>query len=143
MNRRMEELVVDSSVCNDRCEIVLDLSSFSNLKAFVVGSHSFSYVKEVKLIGLNELERVVIGEDCFTRVKNSKPKYDPTRHFYLKDCGRLRELKIGRWSFADYSVIKIENVPSLEVIEMGKVKEWSYNFCFASLQLESEIDKTQ
>ena len=134
---------MDSCVCNDKCEIVLDLSSFSNLKAFVVGSHSFSYVNEVKLIGLNELERVVIGEDCFTKVINNMLKNDCNRHFYLKDCERMRELKIGRWSFADYSVCEIENVNSLEVIEMGIVNELSYNFCFASLQLESETDKTQ
>ena len=143
MNRRMEELVVDRCVCNYKCEKVLDLSSFSNLKAFEVGSHSFSYVNEVKLNELNELERVLIGEYCFTKVMNSMIQYDPDRHFYLKNCKKLKVLKIGRWSFADYSVIKIENVPSLEVIEMGKVNEWSYNFCFASLQLESKTDKTQ
>ena len=143
MNRRMEELVVDSNVCNYRCERVLDLSSFSNLKAFEVGSHSFSYVNEVKLNELNELERVLIGEYCFTKEINSMLQCDPTRHFYLKNCGKLKELKIGRWSFADYSVCEIDNVNSLQVIEMGKVKEWSYNFCFASLQLKSETDKTE
>ena len=52
----------------------------------------------------------------------------------------MKELKIGRYSFSDYSSIEIENVNSLEVIEMGDLNEWSYNFASASLELKSEID---
>ena len=62
---------------------------------------------------------------------------NPDRHFYLKNCERLRELRIGIWSFIDYSVCEIENVPSLEVIEMGESNEWNRNFSYASLELKS------
>ena len=80
---------------------------------------------EVKLIGLNRLERVVIGKNCFTKKKNSwLPSVNPHRHFYLKNCERLRELKMGCYSFSDYSVCEIENVACLEVIEMGELNEW-------------------
>ena len=48
-------------------------------------------------------------------------------------------LKIGRYSFSDYSVIEIENVNSLELIEMGEVNNWSDNFLYASLELKSEL----
>ena len=82
----------------------------------------------------------MIGNGCFTTagydaVKDAK---NPNRRFYLKDCKRLRELKIGCYSFSDYSVCKIENVPSLEVIEMGKLNEASVNFYCASLELKSD-----
>ena len=60
------------------------------------------------------------------------------RHFYLKNCERLRELKIGCRSFSDYSVCEIENVDSLEVIEMGELNNDSVNFCEASLELKSD-----
>ena len=40
----------------------------------------------------------------------------------------------------DYSVCEIENVSSLEVIEMGELNEKSSNFWFASLELNSGID---
>ena len=66
---------------------------------------------------------------------------NPNRHFYLKNCERLRELKIGRYSFSDYSVCEIENVPSLEVIEMGELNEESNNFCCASLELKSDSER--
>ena len=118
----------------------LDLSSLTNLKVFEVGDYSFAFVDEVKLIGLNQLERVVIGKNSFTREKNDCGN-DPSRHFYLKDCERVRELKIGRYSFSDYSVCEIENVPSLEVIEMGELDEDSYSFRYASLELKSDSQR--
>ena len=135
----MEVMIVDSNACNDKCFTALDLSFFSNLKVFKVGDYSFSFVNEVKLIGLNQLERVVIGENSFTKCKNDWPRSsNPNRHFYLKNCERVRELKIGRYSFSDYSVCEIENVPSLEVIEIGELDEDSCCFYYASLELKSD-----
>ena len=131
---------MDNNACNDKCFTALVLSSFSNLKVFEVGDYSFAFVDEVKLIGLNRLERVVIGKNCFTKEKNSWGN-DPNRHFYLKNCERLRELKMGCGSFSDYSVCEIENVPSLEVIEMGDVNKESDNFYYASLELKSDCER--
>ena len=136
----MEVMIVDNNACNDKCFTALVLSSFSYLKVFEVGDYSFSFVEEVKLIGLNRLERVVIGENCFTKCKNDDG-YDPNRRFYLKNCERLRELKMGRYSFSDYSVCEIEDVPSLEVIEMGELNEGSWSFSFASLELKSDSQR--
>ena len=136
----MEVMIVDNTACNDKCLTALVLSFFSNLKVLEVGDCSFAFVEEVKLIGLNQLERVEIGKNSFTKCKNDCG-YDPDRHFYLKDCERLRELKMGRYSFSDYSVCEIENVPSLEVIEMGELNEKSFNFFYASLELKSDSER--
>ena len=137
MSQSVEVMIVDNNACNDKCFTALVLSVFSNLKVFEVGDYSFSFVEEVMLIGLNRLERVVIGKHCFRKIFK---KY-PNRHFYLKDCERLKELKIGRYSFYDYSVCEIENVPSLEVIEMGELNEDSFNFWYASLELKSDSQR--
>ena len=136
----MEVMIVDNNACNDKCFTALVLSFFSNLKVFEVGDYSFSFVNEVKLIDLSKLERVVIGKSSFTKSGYDaiKDGINPNRHFYLKDCERLTELRIGRYSFSDYSVCEIENVPSLEVIEMGEPKSWSRNFYYASLELKSD-----
>ena len=136
----MEVMIVDNNACNDKCFTALDLSLFSNLKVFEVGDYSFSFVNEVNLIGLNQLERVLIGKKSFTKKKNDW-EYNSTRHFYLKNCERMRELKIGRYSFNDYAVCEIENVPSLEVIEMGELNEGSWNFYYASLELKSDSER--
>ena len=55
----------------------------------------------------------------------------------MKDCERLKELKIGCNSFPNYSVCEIENVDRLEVIRMGRINEDSCNFRYASLELKS------
>ena len=133
----MEVMIVDNNACNDKCLTALVLSFFSNLKVFDVGDYSFAFVDEVKLIGLSHLERVVIGKHSFRRGTRD----DPNRHFYLKNCERVRELKMGRGSFSDYSVCVIENVPSLEVIKMGDLNGDGYNFYYASLELKSDCER--
>ena len=142
ITKDIKELVVPSNRCNSEKMTTLDLSLFPQLKSIEIGDECFENVNEVKLIGLNQLERVVIGKNSFTKIKikNIYPEYNPDRHFYLKDCERVRELKMGYRSFSDYSVCEIENVPSLEVIEMGDLNENSYNFLYASLELKSESD---
>ena len=137
LTTNVEGIIMDG--CNDASFTVLNLTRFVNLKELIVGNDSLANVNEVHLIGLPELERVVIGMNSFTKFKNGWGN-DSTRHFYLKDCPQLRELKMGRYSFSDYSTIEIENVNGLEVIEMGDLSEWSYNFASASLELKSVYD---
>ena len=115
-----------------------EIENVPSLKVIEVGDDCFANVGEVKLIGMDQLESVVIGKNGFTRENSDWPEYNPNRHFYLKNCERLRELKIGGYSFSDYSVCEIENLPSLEVIEMGELNEFSYNFLYASLELKSD-----
>ena len=133
----MTQIIIDNGVSqSDFTE--LDLSRFLQLKSLSVGDHCFSYVNEVKLIGLSELESVEIGMNSFTKFKNTwQITSDPNRHFYLKNCPKLKSLKIGRYSFSDYTVCEIENVDALEVIEMGDLNEESHNFVYASLELKS------
>ena len=117
-----------------------EIENVPSLKVIEVGDDCFANVNEVKLVGMDQLERVVIGKNSFTKNKNSFGN-DPYRHFYLKDCERLRELKMGRYSFSDYSVCEIENDDSLEVIEMGELNEDSWNFRYASLELKSDSQR--
>ena len=131
----LECVIVDSNACNDDSLTHLDLSQQVNMVVFEVGDYSFTFVKEVKLIGLHALERVTIGENSFTKSKRCIGS-TPNGCFQLKNCERVKEVKIGRYSFSDYSVCVIENVPSLEVIEMGDVSAESGNFWFASLELK-------
>ena len=131
-------IVVGNRCCNENYYKVFDLSGFVYLKELTIGSKCFKYVNEVKLIGLSELESVVIGMNSFTKEKNSSGK-DPNRHFYLKDCPKLKSLNMGRYSFSDYSVFEIENVDALEVIVMGDLEKESDNFAYASLELKSVL----
>ena len=120
---------------------MLDLRVLIKLKELTVGDLCFKHVKEVILVGLQQLETVVIGDGSFTEHENDRPDdTKPYGYFYLKHCERVRELTIGCGSFSDYAVCEIENVDSLEVIEMGDLDEDSCNFYHASLELKSECD---
>ena len=142
IDKRVAELVIPSNCCNEEEWSVFDVSELKWLKSIEIGDWCFTNAQELKLIGLKELESVRIGKTSFVKCPYSPEKdgIDPNRHFYLKDCEKLKELKIGYQSFMDYSVCEIENVPSLEVIEMGELKEGSTSFWYASLELKSDIE---
>ena len=126
------EIILDNACCNDESFLVMDFGCFRSVRRIVVGNISCFCVDEVKLIGLKELESVVIGENSFTKEKSGWGE-DPNRHFYLKNCPKLKELRIGRFSFSDYTVCEIENVDALEVIEMGELGKDSWNFFYCSV----------
>lgn len=132
------ELVIGNWKCNDARITELDLSKYPMLKSVTIGSDSFMYVNEVKMIGMSELKSVVIGMNSFTRCKNTyEVTPNPNRYFHLKDCPKLKSLEIDRYSFSDYTVCGIENVDALEVLEIGKLGKYSENFQYASLELKS------
>ena len=139
VDKRVGVIEVSDKCCNEEGLTELDLSGFVNLRELKVGNGCFENVNEVKLIGLSELESVEIGMNSFTKFKNTwyDIRPDPNRHFYLKNCPKLKSLKMGRYSFSDYTVTEIENVDALEVIEIGDVNSNSANFDYASLELKS------
>ena len=137
----VESIEVSDRCCNERGLMELDLRGFVNLRELKVGDECFENVNEVKLIGLGKLESVCVGSKSLTRIKSGDDldkekdpwdQIDHNRHFYLKNCPKLKSLKFGCRSCLDYSVCEIENVDALEVIEMG-----ACNFAYASLELKS------
>ena len=140
LHNHIEELIVSNGCCNKEEQSVFDLSPLPYLKTLHVGNRCFRYVEEVKLIGMKKLEKVIIGESCFCV---DSFRENTGKHFCLKNCEKLRELKIGYDSFSEYLVCEIENNASLEVIEIGDMNEDSNNFSFGSLILRSECDGIQ
>ena len=139
----LSRLTATSITVNNNCGnsvllFSLDFTPFSLLRQITIGDNCFGNVREVKLSGLNELESVEIGMNSFTKYKNRNDiTADPNHHVYLKNCPKLKSLKMGRYSFSDYSMCEIEKVDALEVIEIGDLNEWSNNFRYASLELKS------
>ena len=140
--RVVESIEVSDKCCNEKGLKELDLRGFVNLRELKVGDECFMYVNEVKLIELSELESICIGIQSLTKIKSGDDldrekdpwdQFDHNRHFFLKNCPKLKSLKFGCRSCGDYSVCEIENVDALEVIEMGDC-----SFLYAStLELKS------
>ena len=142
LDSSVESIIVDNNGCNDESFTVLDLTRFTNLRVFEVGDYSFRQVEVVHLIGLSKLERVVIGDSCFED-DYSGGVYSENNQLVVKNCERVRELRIGGRSFVVYAAFDVENVPSLEVIEIGNVLKDNRNFWTASrFELKSALDGT-
>ena len=133
-HNRVEELVVGDGCCNGKEWNRLDLDLVPSLKSLSIGDGCFANVSEVRLVGLSELERVVIGKNSFTKSGFCSV---PDRDFYLKNCPQLKLLVVGNQSFSGYTVCEIEDVDALEVIEIGDLNGRSFNFYSASLELRS------
>lgn len=139
MSNSVCEIVIATKSCNEEDWRVLDLSAFTSLRVFEVGDQCFKGVCVFELIGLRQLEKVLIGKHCFLAYAGCK-KSRSDRHFCVKNCEKLRELTIGCGSFMYYLVCDIENDNSLEVIEIG---EHCMSSCFmhGSLLLKSKNEK--
>ena len=142
LDSSVETIIMDVNGCVDQSFTVLNLTRFVNLKMLEIGNYSFTYVKEVYMTGLSKLESVIIGSESF-RVMDSVYADRDKLQFHLRDCGALRELKIGIECFYQYGVCEIDNLPSLETIVIGDMRAWGRNFAYASLELKSESEKRE
>ena len=134
----VQSILLEDDPAVDTDLTVLDMGRFVNLVELKAGDSCCRRVTRVVIVGLKKLERIVVGGRSFRTLNyliiDGK---DPNRHFFLKDCEKLKEVKIGRGSFKDFSVCEIENLPSLESMDLGCVDLLSCVFCFANLELRS------
>ena len=135
LHSTVSDIILNNGSLNNAAFTVLDFCRFEALKRIMIGDGCCKNVNEVKLIGLSELESIIVDSNSFTKIFGAHAN----RHFYLKNCPKLKSLKIGSYSFSDYSVIEIENVDALEEIEMGDLDMSSSSFYHASLELRSIV----
>ena len=68
-SRGVEEIVIGNKMVNEECNdlmgMKLDLSKFTKLKRIEIGDECFKSVREFLLDGLDHLESIHIGEQCF------------------------------------------------------------------------------
>ena len=138
----LEVLIVSDGCCNGNEWKTFVFSLLPCLRELQVGNQCFRCVEIVRMVGMSTLDRVVIGDVCFTSQEGGIV-IGTNNSFFLKDCARLRELKIGSNSFNDYSVCEIEDLPSLEVMEIGSTLNRSCGFNYASLELKGDSGKME
>ena len=129
LHSRVEVLNVRQNKCSDSYQWrVFDVSMLVSLRELTVGTDCYETVRVMKLMGMHELEKVVVENYCFRGTNPDNGDRSEKPQFYVNNCEKLRELRIGCRSFSDYTVCAIENVPSLEVIQIGNMEESSGNF---------------
>ena len=126
------EWVVGNGQYNEASRTQLKLRRLVRLKRIVIGDGCFEKVRVFELDGLGELESVVVGKDSF-RISENKRSDGSYR---IVNCPKLKSIQIGYDSFWDYHSFELNNLPSLQSIDIG-------DYCFdwvPSLSLTSLID---
>ena len=115
MDGEYQELLVGNNGYNDDSVTELKLNELVRLKRIVIGDYNFVKVRVFELDGLSELESVVIGEWSF-RIGDDERNDGSYR---IVNCSKLKSIQIGDWSFEDYNSFELNNLPSLQSIDIG------------------------
>ena len=118
-------LTVTANSCNDNTINVVDLSSFKFVRSVVIGDSCFQYVQIFSIVGLNWLESVSIGYDCFW--DGSTDSLLKGSEFKIVNCPQLKSLSIGYRSFGRYNGFELCQLPQLKSVVIDNSAD---GFCF-------------
>ena len=79
-------------------------------------------VRVFELDGLSELDSIVVGKKCFTNAKTDDAVRCSKRIdgvYRLMNCPKLKSIQIRDFSFSDYHSFELNNLPSLQSIDIG------------------------
>ena len=127
----IEEFVIGNDMFNDENITSLHFSPLLvRLKRIEIGIECFENVREFVIDGMESLESVNIGDECF-RI-DYKRRDD--RLCRITNCPNPRQLEIGWNCFYDFKSFELSNVNSLQSIYFG-----NYGcFHYADLSLKGE-----
>ena len=108
-------MIIPNGIFNGNNIASFNISNNEVLKSIVIGDECFRKVRVFELDGLGELESVVIGQKSF-RIGSSKRSDGSYR---IVNCPKLKSIQIGQYSFNDYHSFELNNLPSLQSIDMG------------------------
>ena len=138
MNMNVTNLIISSNSCNELNS--LNLNEYRYLKSIEIGDDCFMNVELFKIDGLNELKSLKIGENSFTKKKNSFGD-DESRSFSILNCIELESIEIGQYSFSDYGgEFELKNLPKLSTIKIGEIGKVSNSFYYSSFVIKGIID---
>ena len=133
---RTESIDIPSNSFNESKSFILR-SFIHSLKRMVIGDGCFERVRLFELDGLNELESVVIGKESFTLTKSDVGHWSKERTdgaYRIVNCPKLKSLQCGDYSFKDYHSFEMNNLASLQSIDIGwDCFNWAPSFSLTGL----------
>ena len=131
IDNHTESVTIGDGLFNNR-EPFIPSYYMHSLKRIVIGNECFGKVRVFELNGLDELESVEIGEKSF-RI-DYKERNDVSCR--IVNCPKLKSIQIGDESCEDYHSFELNNLPSLQSIDIG---EWCFYWA-PSFSLTGLID---
>ena len=132
---------MNDNACNSQDISVFSLINYRNILSIEIGNDNLMYVNEFVMNGLNQLKSLKIGTTSFTEQKDNwnMVNTNPSRSFHILNCSKLKSIEIGEYSFSDYSIFKLSNLPLLYSINIGEVEYDSLNFFGSSFEIHGKF----
>ena len=99
---RIERLYVKNGVFRMKGVDDWGFGELPALEELVIGNECFPFVRDFRLVGLKNLKKLEIGKKCFSEMKGGM--------FEVKDCDRIRSVRIGDGCFVNEAFISFESV---------------------------------
>ena len=101
LDESVELIEVKKGVCNDEVFDEWSMEEYVRLRELIVGDECFQFVKDLRIVGLNALEKVEIGKQCFCNASGGV--------FEMRNCEKLKSVKIGDGSFVSVMSVVFES----------------------------------
>ena len=144
LSLKVTDLVISSNCCNELS--LLDLNKFKWLQSIEIGNDCFMKVKTFQIDGLKRLKSLKIGINSFTpgkkpewilqRIIDVASESDGSKSFHILNCQSLESIIIRENSFSNFAgQFELNNLPSLQSIQIGSINTWSMNFFYSSFEI--------
>ena len=108
LDESVEVIEVKNGMCNDDVFDEWSMEEYARLRELIVGDECFQFVKDLKIVGLNALEKMEIGKQCFCKASGGV--------FEMRDCAKLKSVRIGDGSFVSVASVVFESECFAEVM---------------------------
>ena len=101
LDENVEVIEVKNGMCNDEDFEEWEMNEYVRLRELIVGDECFQFVKDLRIVGLNALEKVEIGKQCFCNANGGV--------FEMRNCAKVKSVKIGDGSFVSVVGVVFES----------------------------------
>ena len=108
LDESVEVIEVKNGMCNDEAFEEWEMDEYVRLRELIVGNECFQFVKDLKIVGLNALEKVEIGKGCYCKASGGV--------FEIRNCEKLKSVKIGDGSFVGVMSVVFESECFVDVV---------------------------
>ena len=108
LDESVELIEVKKGVCNDEVLDEWGMDEYVRLRELLVGDECFQFVEDLKIVGLTALEKVEVGKQCFCKASGGA--------FEIRNCEKLKSVKIGDGSFVGVVSVVFESECCVEVV---------------------------
>ena len=101
LDENVEVIEVKNGMCSNEAFDEWSMEEYARLRELIVGDECFQFVKDLRIVGLNALEKVEIGKECFCKASGGV--------FEMRDCEKVKSVKIGDGSFVSVVGVVFES----------------------------------